>query len=187
MVDRGLELAARRVRRIGMGIMGLGDMMYRLGVRYGSEDGQEFASQVMEFVHFHAMRQSVELAKTRGSFLAIQGSSRRPQMALAEDFGLADYPCPAGGCLLTDPGFARRMRDLVRFHPEFDLNSVNLLKVGRHFRLSAKTKVAVGRNEAENRRLQHLARCGDSLFEVQGCGSPVTLLRGEAGATVGIE
>jgi len=116
----------------------------------------------------------------REKLLAIQGRSRKPQMALAEAHGIIDYPCPAGGCLLTDPGFARRMRDLVRFRPHFDLNDVNLLKVGRHFRLSPEAKAVVGRNEGENHRLQILARQGDVLFEVKGCGSPITLLRGEA-------
>jgi len=64
---------------------------------------------------------------------------------------------------------------------DFDLNDVNLLKVGRHFRLSPRAKAVVGRNEGENQRLLVLARQGDSLFEIKGCGSPVTLLRGEAG------
>jgi len=117
----------------------------------------------------------------RKKLLAIQGRSRKSQMALAEEYGIADYPCPAGGCLLTDPGFARRMRDLVRFRPDFDLNDVNLLKVGRHFRLSPKAKAVVGRNEGENQRLLVLAQRSDFLFEIKGCGSPVTLLRGEAG------
>ena len=117
----------------------------------------------------------------REKLLAIQGRSRKPQMALAEEYGIADYPCPAGGCLLTDPGFARRMRDLMRFRPGFDLNDVNLLKVGRHFRLLPGVKVVVGRNEDENHRLQRLARRGDFFFEVKGCGSPVTPLRREAG------
>jgi ribonucleoside-diphosphate reductase alpha chain len=73
-----LEQAAHRVRRIGLGIMGLGDMMYRLGVRYGSEEGQEFAAQVMEFVHYHCMRTSIDLADERGPFLAIHGSQFDP-------------------------------------------------------------------------------------------------------------
>ncbi len=66
--------AAHRARRIGLGIMGLGDMMYKLGIRYGSEEGQEFAAQIMEFVRFYTMRKSVELAKERGTFLAFAGS-----------------------------------------------------------------------------------------------------------------
>ncbi|NDJ54893.1 MAG: hypothetical protein GYB68_17620 [Chloroflexi bacterium] len=73
-----LRQAAMRVRRIGLGIMGLADLMYHLGVRYGSADGIEFASQVMEFVHYHAMKTSVELAKERGPFLAYRGSLYDP-------------------------------------------------------------------------------------------------------------
>ena len=72
--------AAYRARRIGLGIMGLGDMMYKLGIRYGSEEGQEFAAQIMEFVRFHTMQKSIELAEARGPFLAFKGSiyDRRP-------------------------------------------------------------------------------------------------------------
>jgi ribonucleoside-diphosphate reductase alpha chain len=74
-----LSEAAHRARRIGLGIMGLGDLMYHVGIRYGSPEGQEFAAQVMEFVRFHAMKTSVELAKKRGPFLAIKGSIYDPQ------------------------------------------------------------------------------------------------------------
>ena len=69
-----LKVAAHRARRIGLGIMGLADLMYHVGVRYGSEEGQEFGAQAMEFVRYHAMRTSVELAKERGPFPAIEGS-----------------------------------------------------------------------------------------------------------------
>jgi ribonucleoside-diphosphate reductase alpha chain len=66
--------AAHRARRIGLGIMGLGDMMYLLGIRYGSEEGQEFAAQIMEFVRYHCMEKSIELAEARSPFLAFEGS-----------------------------------------------------------------------------------------------------------------
>jgi ribonucleoside-diphosphate reductase alpha chain len=69
-----LSDAAHRARRIGLGIMGLADLMYHVGVRYGSPEGQEFGAQVMEFVRFQAMRTSVELARERGAFPAIKGS-----------------------------------------------------------------------------------------------------------------
>ncbi len=69
-----LKEAAYRVRRIGLGIMGLADLMYHVGVRYGSPEGQEFAAQVMEFVRYHCMLTSIELSKTRGPFEVIQGS-----------------------------------------------------------------------------------------------------------------
>ena len=65
---------ALKARRIGLGIMGLGDLMYKLGIRYGSEEGQEFAAQVMEFVRFHCMQMSIDLATERQPFLAYAGS-----------------------------------------------------------------------------------------------------------------
>jgi len=69
-----LKEAAHRARRIGLGIMGLADLMYHAGIRYGSEEGQEFAAQVMEFVRYHSMKTSIELSRQRGPFTAIQGS-----------------------------------------------------------------------------------------------------------------
>ena len=118
----------------------------------------------------------------RHRMMAMSGRSRKPQMALARAYDIRDYPCPAGGCLLTDPGYARRMRDLVRYSPGFGLNDVSLLKVGRQFRLSPCSKAVVGRDEDENQRISSLAKSDDLLLEVRGWGSPTTLLRGRAGA-----
>jgi ribonucleoside-diphosphate reductase alpha chain len=73
-----LQEAAHRARRIGLGIMGLADLMYHQGVRYGSDDGQELAAQVMEFVRYHCMRRSIALARERGPFPAIEGSLYDP-------------------------------------------------------------------------------------------------------------
>lgn len=73
-----LKEAAHRVRRIGLGIMGLADMMVRLGIRYGSEEAQDFAGQVMGFIRYEAMHASVELAQERGPFPAIVGSVYDP-------------------------------------------------------------------------------------------------------------
>ena len=69
-----LSEAAHRARRIGLGIMGLSDLMYHVGVSYGSWEGREFGAQVMEFVRYHVMKTSIELAKERGPFPAIEGS-----------------------------------------------------------------------------------------------------------------
>ncbi len=74
-----LKKAAEQARRIGLGVMGLGDLMYHCAIRYGSEEGQEFASQVIEFVRYHAMLTSVKLAEKRGSFPAIKGSIYDPE------------------------------------------------------------------------------------------------------------
>ncbi len=74
-----LKEAAHRARRIGLGIMGLADLMYHCGIRYGSPEGQEFGAQVMEFVRYHCMLTSVELAQARGAFPAIEGSIYDPK------------------------------------------------------------------------------------------------------------
>jgi len=74
-----LREAALRARRIGLGVMGLGDLLYHVGVRYGSKEGQEFAAQVMEFVRYHSMLASIELAKEREPFPAIRGSIYDPE------------------------------------------------------------------------------------------------------------
>jgi ribonucleotide reductase alpha subunit len=73
-----LRQAAYDARRIGLGIMGLGDLMYHAGIRYGSREAEEFAGQVMEFVRYHCMLTSIELARQRGPFRAIQGSLYDP-------------------------------------------------------------------------------------------------------------
>ena len=74
-----LKENALRARRLGLGIMGLADLMFHACIRYGSPDGQAFSAQIMEFVRFHAMQESIALAKTRGAFPAITGSIYDPE------------------------------------------------------------------------------------------------------------
>lgn len=107
----------------------------------------------------------------------IQGRSRYRQMELAKALNVTDYPSPAGGCLLTDPGFSRRLKDLFE-HNITEMNDILLLKIGRHFRLSDNAKLIVGRNQSENRIISELVEPGDILLEVEGYGSPLCLLRG---------
>ena len=113
----------------------------------------------------------------RERLLKISGRSRKVQMELAKEHNIGDYPCPAGGCLLTDPGFAKRMKDLLKHcHPS--LNDINLLKVGRHFRLSSGDKIVVGRDKEENERLLGLAKADDLVFKVVNFPGPITIARG---------
>jgi tRNA U34 2-thiouridine synthase MnmA/TrmU len=114
----------------------------------------------------------------REQLLQIRGRSRKNQIQLADVFQIKDYPCSAGGCLLTDPEFAHRMRDLVNTC-DANVNDVNLLKVGRHFRLDQQTKVIVGRNEEDNTRLDSLSKEGDVLLTLVDMPGPLSLVRGE--------
>lgn len=115
----------------------------------------------------------------REKLLKIQGRSRKPQIELAEHYGIYDFPCPAGGCLLTDPGFGRRMKDLMDHQPDFSLNDAHLLKFGRHFRLSPEVKLVVGRNEEENQKIETFSREGDMLLKTARYPGPLSLLRGK--------
>ncbi len=116
----------------------------------------------------------------RRKLLNIAGRGRKEQMALAKEFGINDYPCPSGGCLLTDPNFSRRLRDLMKYNPDFSLNDIQLLKLGRHLRINHGYKLIVARNEKENACLIELRQRGDYLFSPhQDFAGPVGLGRGE--------
>ncbi len=109
----------------------------------------------------------------REKLLSISGRSRKVQMELAEKFDIKNYPCPAGGCLLTDKGFARRLKDLFDHKDDPDTVDFNLLKVGRHVRLPTGEKLIVPRNEIENKRLELLGRGKMVLVFPAGFPGPV--------------
>jgi len=114
----------------------------------------------------------------REKLLNFNGRMRTPQMRLASDLGLNDYANPAGGCLLTDPSFSKRLIELLK-HDELNLENLELLKVGRHFRLGEHTRLVVGRDEGENNQLTLLAQAGDYLFSPQkDLAGPTVLARG---------
>ena len=114
----------------------------------------------------------------RERLLGISGRSRKPQMASAAKYGIVDYPCPAGGCLLTDSGFAGRMKDLMT-HSEITLDDIELLQLGRHFRLMPQAKLVVGRNKEENERLLKLAKRDDICFGPVDVKGPIGIGRGD--------
>jgi len=101
-----------------------------------------------------AVEQSGLVDRSRLGDLA--GRSRKPQLALARQFGLRNVPAPSSGCALADVRFAQRVRDLLAHHPRPGRADYQLLRIGRHVRLDAHTKVVLGRNETQNRALQTL-------------------------------
>jgi tRNA U34 2-thiouridine synthase MnmA/TrmU len=114
----------------------------------------------------------------RNRLLNFSGRSRKPQMALAKKMGIKTYLQPAGGCLLTDPRFTNRLKDLIS-HQELNLDNIELLKIGRHFRISDKAKLVVGRDEKENEKLASLAQEEDYLFTPnKELAGPTSLGRG---------
>ena len=114
----------------------------------------------------------------REKLLAISGRGRKEQMELAEENGIADYPCPAGGCLLTSKEFAAKLSDHLVHHPErLTMRDIAILKVGRHFRVNGH-KVIIGRNEIENQMLKTLANGEMDMLEPVEVKGPVCLVEG---------
>lgn len=115
----------------------------------------------------------------RSKLLSIQGRGRREQMDLARSLEIGDYPCPAGGCLLTDKTFAAKVRDVLA-HEGLTLGDISLLKIGRHFRLADGSKLVVGRSEGENGKIENLARNGHIILVPSDFPGPTAILQGAA-------
>ncbi len=90
----------------------------------------------------------------REMLMDFSGRTRKPQIELAKELGITEYPEPAGGCLLTDPGYSRRLKELMKFKPDFTLEDAIRLKYGRHFRYDG-VKIVVGRDEFDNNFLEN--------------------------------
>jgi tRNA U34 2-thiouridine synthase MnmA/TrmU len=117
----------------------------------------------------------------RSRLLDIQGRSRKRQMILAEGYGIKDYPTPAGGCLLTDPVFSRRLKELLQQAPDPPRREIELLKVGRHFRWRPEAKAIIGRNKKENDFLEERLLPKDSWARVVQVPGPLVIMPGWSG------
>jgi len=112
----------------------------------------------------------------RTRLLDIQGRGRKKQMELAKHYGIKEYSNPAGGCLLTDPMFSRRLQDLFQRSPDARIRDIELLKYGRHFRIGEGIKVIVGRNQKDNEMLLKLSDDSDTVITVIDYPGPLTLV-----------
>lgn len=114
----------------------------------------------------------------REKLLDMDGRSRKPQIALAEELDIQNYPCPSGGCLLTDKIFSKRVKDLLENKKDVTMKDLQLLKIGRHFRLNSETKIIIGRDETDNKKLKSLCQTDDSLIEPMDFVGPTGLVCG---------
>ena len=99
----------------------------------------------------------------RNKLMDFNGRSRKPQMELVKKLGIKNAPNASGGCLLTEPLFIKKLQDLIEYK-ELNLENIELLKIGRHFRLADSAKLIVGRDEKENIYLENVAKGNDYLF-----------------------
>ena len=114
----------------------------------------------------------------------ISGRSRKVQMAMAKEMGVNEYPAPAGGCLLTDKGYANKLRDLMNGEIEYGKRDLYLLKYGRHLRFDGKTKIVVGKTKGDNHRIESMVKKDrDIVIRHGSLPGPVVLIpRGATGA-----
>jgi tRNA U34 2-thiouridine synthase MnmA/TrmU len=112
----------------------------------------------------------------REKLLNIKGRSRKQQLLIAQRYKLKGFDAPAGGCLLTEKEFAKKLKELFKIFPECDGNDVTTLKYGRHS-WKNKTKIIIGRNQPENEQLNKLARANDIIIEMKNYNGPTTLIR----------
>jgi len=110
----------------------------------------------------------------RSKLLDISGRSRKPQLELVKKYGIKWFPSPAGGCLLTDPEFSKRLKNLMKY--DFNENDIELLKHGRHF-WEGDVKIVVGRNKKDNEKIIKLKTKKDEIIELKDIPGPTTLVR----------
>lgn len=113
----------------------------------------------------------------RDLLLDFSGRTRAPQIELARSFGIEDYPSPAGGCILTDPVLSKRIRDHYREHDIIRVADIRMLLVGRQFKLARGGRLALGRNMAENDKIETLRQPGDIMLVNKDRPGPSALLR----------
>lgn len=118
----------------------------------------------------------------RERLYTFSGRGRKEQIALARELGISDFPAPAGGCVLTDPNLAARVRrfyqGLFLISPdEITASDIQLLLLGRQFRLPGGYWLILGRNAQENDRLRELCEPDDCLFYMPERPGPTALLR----------
>ena len=114
----------------------------------------------------------------REKLLDIQGRSRRPQEALAKEWNLKDYPSSGGGCLLTEIHFSDRLRDLFVHQPDCTVDDVELLKIGRQFRLSEQSKLTLGRHHKDNEAIREAVKSNYIVLRALGVSGPLGLISG---------
>ena len=114
----------------------------------------------------------------REKLLNFSGRSRKPQIKLAREFGITDYPTPGGGCLLTDKSYSERLKDLFCHQDDVTHEDLHLLKYGRCIRLNRRTKVIIGRNKLDNENImKYYHPKEDTLVTLKKIPGPLLIMK----------
>ncbi|MBU5314958.1 tRNA 4-thiouridine(8) synthase ThiI [Clostridium bornimense] len=116
----------------------------------------------------------------REKLMNINGRSRKVQIELAEKWNIKDYPSPAGGCKLTEPGYSKRLRDLLDNNDDITPRDMELLRYGRRFRVSKNTVIISARTKDESDLIKPILNSNDTGFVVDKYTGSMVVLVGEA-------
>lgn len=183
---RMLTRAGELMRQHGFDFVSTGEVLgqrpmsqHRRGLDIVAKDSgiREFLLRPLSALKLEPTAMELDGRVDRSKLLALEGRSRRPQMALAKQYGLVDYPSPAGGCKLTEPNYARRLRDLRDSNGLDDLGMIDLLRLGRHVKLPDGGRAVVGRNKADNEAIRAAAQPGDVVVRTAVVPGPSVLIR----------
>ncbi|MGP8152916.1 MAG: tRNA 4-thiouridine(8) synthase ThiI, partial [Smithella sp.] len=180
-----LQIAGRKMEETGSDFIITGEV---LGQRPMSQNKQslyvvaknsgykEYILRPLSALLLDPIKAETQNLIDRSQLLSIQGRGRQNQIKLAADFGIVNYAPPAGGCLLTDPIFSRRLLDLFSHHGDRNIRDIELLKYGRHFRIADDCKIIVGRNNADNEAISKFATPDDLIFNMTSFPGPIVLI-----------
>ncbi|OIP91198.1 MAG: tRNA 4-thiouridine(8) synthase ThiI [Syntrophaceae bacterium CG2_30_49_12] len=180
-----LKIAGKRMEAIGADFIVTGEVLGQrpmsqgrqsLGVVAKKSGYQEYILRPLSAKLLAETKPEREGKVAQQKLLDLQGRSRKRQLEMARQYGITNYSTPAGGCLLTDPMFSKRLKDLFAHHRDFRVRDIELLKFGRHFRINNTTTVIVGRNSSDNKAIQRLYEEGDILIYMTHFPGPTVIV-----------
>ncbi|HAG42411.1 MAG TPA: tRNA 4-thiouridine(8) synthase ThiI [Clostridium sp.] len=115
----------------------------------------------------------------RENLLDIQGRNRKVQMELAKQWNIVEYPSPAGGCKLTEPNYSRRLKDILESQGDASDRELELLKIGRHFRIGTNSKIISTRTAEEAEIIKNLLIKNDTIFLAADFKGSMVVIIGE--------
>jgi tRNA U34 2-thiouridine synthase MnmA/TrmU len=180
-----LKKAGDRMRQVGADFLLTGEVLGQRPMSQGKQSlhvvakrsgYQEYAIRPLSARLLPETLPEKEGKVIREKLLDIQGRSRKRQMELVDKYKITHYEQPGGGCLLTNPGFSKRLKDLFDCKKPFDIRDIQLLKFGRHLRLNDKVKIIVGRNKKDNQAIRDLLGAEDAVIEMKDFPGPTVLV-----------
>ena len=180
-----VKIAGRKMKEIGADFLFTGEVLGQRPMSQGKQalhmvgKNSGYNGYILRPLSANLLPETIpetEGMVDREKLLDIQGRGRKRQIEMAKKYGIRHYSTPAGGCLLTDQMFSKRLKDLFEHREDFKIRDIELLKFGRHIRLNDKTKTIVGRNKKDNAAILNLSEDEDIIITMKQFPGPTVLI-----------